>query len=470
MPSPLSFRGMLWWCDTCHTPVLSRGCSRCGGVTRRVMLTPPGDPRPAFPADVDLVNRVYSDHFGSPLIPDGHLALLNKVPDTDRMEEVIVGGGVVGAIRYIPEEGRWEAIPRKEAFGLSAPARKWVVADAGAAAAIRDRSASLLAPGLVAIEPSVRKGDEVFVLDEKGECIAVGRARVDADAAGSMERGLVVRTRRTFASVCVPGKATWDDAVAANAGPLSEHEEEAIGFIRNVGQGHEGFSQNVSYSGGKDSLVTLILVTKALGKVPLLFADTGLEFPETYDNVREVAARYGLPVTVAQGSEAFWEAFSTRGPPARDFRWCCRAAKLTPVDRVIRNTWGECLSFIGQRKFESSRRMASHRVWRNPHIPAQVSAAPIHHWTALHVWLYLFREKAPYNRLYEQGVDRIGCFMCPSSDLAVIRHVISRYPALWETWDARLKEWQKTNSLPDSWVEDAGWRVRGGSGEEDYNC
>jgi len=457
---------MLWWCDACHTPVLSRECSQCGAATRRVLLTPPGDVRPAFPGDIALVNRVYSSHFGSPLVPDGHLALLNKVPDTDRMEEVIVGGGVVGAIRFVPEQGFWEAIPRREAFGLLAPARKFVVVDEGAAAVISGNSASVLAPGLVEIEPSVRAGDEVFVLDRKGECIAVGRARVDAGDARSMERGMVVRTRRTSPSACIPGKATWDDAVAANAGPIAEYEEEAIAFARDAAKGQE-LPVNVSYSGGKDSLATLILVRKALGDVPILFADTGLEFPETYENVGKVAEEFGLPVVRAEGSEAFWESFAVNGPPARDFRWCCRVAKLQPVDRVIRDTWGECLSFIGQRKYESARRMASSRVWRNPHIPAQVSAAPIHHWTALHVWLYLFREKAPYNRLYEEGIDRIGCFMCPSSDLAVIRHVISRYPGLWEGWDAKLKEWQQARGLPESWVETAGWRVRGESREED---
>ncbi|MDI9632649.1 MAG: phosphoadenosine phosphosulfate reductase family protein [Methanolinea sp.] len=469
MRSPLSSRGQLSWCDACHTPVLSRACSRCGRPTRKVTLTPPGDARPAFPADIALVNRIYADHFGSPLVPEGNLALLNKVPDTDRMEEVIVGGGVAGAIRYLPAEHRWEAIPRVEAYGLLKSPRKWVVVDGGAAAAIRVKSASVLAPGLVEIEPSVRAGDEVFVLDEGGECIAVGRARVDAPVAASMERGLVVRTRRTFSSLCVPGRATWDDAVAANAAVLGEREGEAVEFVRNVARSH-ALPVNVSYSGGKDSLATLILVRKALGDVPILFADTGLEFPETYGNVDDVAETYGLPVERTSGRDAFWDAFSVHGPPSRDFRWCCRAAKLGPVERLIREKWGECLSFIGQRKYESARRMASHRVWRNPHVPAQVSAAPIHHWTALHVWLYLFREKAPYNPLYEEGIDRIGCFMCPSSDVAVIRNVISRYPDLWEGWAGRLREWQHARGLPDSWVEDAAWRVREVSGEDDCNC
>jgi len=199
----------------------------------------------------------------------------------------------------------------------------------------------------------------------------------------------------------------------------------------------------------------------------LLFADTGLEFPETYRNVEEVSQYYGMPVIRAGGESAFWRRFETMGPPAVDFRWCCRTAKLTPMETLIRQQWGECLSFIGQRKYESFRRMMSGRVWRNPHLHSQLSAAPIHHWTALYVWLYLFREKAPYNRLYEEGIDRIGCFMCPSSDLAVIRHVISRYPGLWEGWDAKLKEWQQARGLPESWVETAGWRVRGEGREED---
>jgi phosphoadenosine phosphosulfate reductase len=46
-------------------------------------------------------------------------------------------------------------------------------------------------------------------------------------------------------------------------------------------------------------------------------------------------------------------------------------------------------------------------VWRNPNVRGQLSAAPIHNWTALHVWLYLLREHAPYNILYEHHLDRI---------------------------------------------------------------
>jgi 3'-phosphoadenosine 5'-phosphosulfate sulfotransferase (PAPS reductase)/FAD synthetase and related enzymes len=91
-----------------------------------------------------------------------------------------------------------------------------------------------------------------------------------------------------------------------------------------------------------------------------------------------------------------------------------------------------------------------------------VSAAPIQDWTALHVWLYLFREKAPYNILYERGLDRIGCFMCPSSDMALIHMIEAEFPGLWEPWKEKLDSWRKAKGLPDEWIESGAWRIQEG--------
>ncbi|MDD1712750.1 MAG: phosphoadenosine phosphosulfate reductase family protein, partial [Methanoregulaceae archaeon] len=459
----------LRWCDSCHTPVLSGHCA-CGAPTRGVPVTPPGDARPAFPSDIVLINRIYRESYGVPLISAKELTLLNKVPDRDRMEEIIVGGAVVGSIRFISGEERWEPIPRPEAAGLMSPEQGYVVVDAGAVPSIQGEGASVLAPGLIEIDPFVRKGDEVFVLDNDRRCIGVGRAKVDASEAEGMERGVIVRTRKNVRSVLVRGEAGWEDAVRANSRVIEQTEASAVNFVRQVAERYQ-IPSTVSYSGGKDSLATLLVVMKAIGKVPLLFADTGLEFPETYENVDRVTALYDLEVIRASGESAFWERFSREGPPAVDARWCCRVCKLTPVREAIRQELGRCLSFIGQRKYESFRRMQSQRVWKNPHVPNQVSAAPIQHWTALHVWLYLFRESAPYNVLYEQGLDRIGCFMCPSSDIAVLRRIQARYPALWKGWQSRLNEWSTIHNLPPEWITQEQWRVRGSCTDEtDSDC
>ena len=456
----------LRWCDECHAPVLAHQCS-CGSPTREVPVTPPGDARPAFPADIALINRIYEDHFGAPLVPDGHIVLLNKVPDQDRMEEVIIGGGVAGIIRYFPGQRRWEPVPRPEACLLFTPKKRYVVVDDDAVPFIRDEGMSVLAPGLVFIEDSVKAGDEVFILTKDGSCLGVGRAKVDAATAREMKKGSIVRTRRNITSIIVPGAASWKDAVRANADALISAESSSIEFIRDVVARNPGIVANVSYSGGKDSLVTLLVVLKAIGKVPMLFADTGLEFPETYDNVKNVAEKYGLDLIQTNGITQFWENFSRQGPPAVNARWCCKVCKLTPVSQRLREEWGECLSFIGQRRYESASRAQSERVWRNPNVRGQLSAAPIHNWTAMHVWLYLMQEQAPYNVLYERHLDRIGCFMCPSSDMALIHGIESDYPELWKGWVSRLDEWRIQNNLPAEWISEGRWRLKEGSRDDE---
>jgi phosphoadenosine phosphosulfate reductase len=458
---------LLRWCDACHTPVLAEKCS-CGALTRPVPVTPPGDARPAFPADIALINRIYEDHFGAPLIPEGHLALLNKVPDKDRMEEIIVGGGIAGIIRYFPDERRWEPVPRPEACNLFSPQKRVVVIGDDAVPFIRDQGMSVLRPGMLSIDNSVQAGDEVFILTKDGTCIGVGRAKVAAAAARAMDKGSLVRTRRNIASQVIPGRATWDDAVRANADVLERAEGSSVLFVQEVADRNPHLARNVSYSGGKDSLATLLVVTRAIGKVPMLFADTGLEFPETYENITETSRRYGLEVIRTDGNTTFWKNFEEQGPPAVNARWCCKVCKLTPVGNRIQQEWGECLSFIGQRRYESATRARSDRVWRNKNVRVQLSAAPIHNWTALHVWLYLMREKAPYNVLYERHLDRIGCFMCPSSDMALIHMIEAEYPGLWQGWLDRLEQYRQAHGLPAEWVTEGRWRLaEGGKDEED---
>jgi len=437
---------------------MGRFCS-CGEKTRQVSVTPPGDVRPAFERDRKLVNKLFEEQFGVPLIPDDFLAILNKVPDEDRMEEVIIGGAVVCAIRYIPAESRWEVLPREAAASLVLPTRHFIKVNDEAAGFIKGGS-SVLMPGVTYVSPDIVVGDSVFVLTESGECVAVGKAKMSYEDTVGAVRGQLVRTRRTQIPVIDASPSNWDDAVKANENILNLYEAKSIEFMQDVIEKNPGIQPTISYSGGKDSLVTLLVSLKAGLRLPMIFADTGLEFPETIENVHQVSALFGLELIEESGNAGFWEAFEAQGPPAVDFRWCCTACKLKPVKTLIDTKWGEALSFIGQRKFESAKRMQSPRVWRNRNVPCQLSAAPIQHWTAMHVWLYLFREKAPYNPLYELGLDRIGCFMCPSSDLACMKDIEVRYPEMWAEWERKLRAWGDANGKSADWAEKGLWRIR----------
>jgi phosphoadenosine phosphosulfate reductase len=81
------------------------------------------------------------------------------------------------------------------------------------------------------------------------------------------------------------------------------------------------------------------------------------------------------------------------------------------------------------------------------------------------------REQAPYNTLYEHRLDRIGCFMCPSSDMALIRMIEEDYPSLWKGWSRHLEAWQEANRLPKEWLSEGRWRYKEGQElEENNNC
>ena len=459
----------LRWCDECNVPVLELDrCSACDAETRPVSVTPPGDVRPAFPSDIasirELVDEQFGERCGQAVLPDGHVVLLNKAPDLDRMDEVILDGEVVGAVRFDLRSGE-KFLPRPcSAVRMqSLVARRWVRVDDGAAEAVRTRKASTLAVGVTDCDHGIVAGDDVIVLDHSGKAVSVGVAKMSSDEmTAEGRRGTAVKTRwvaEEAAEAVDRRPASWDDAVAANRQILDRRVSEAVRFIRRTAAEND-LPVAVSYSGGKDSLATLLLVLEAELRPSLLFVDTGLEFPETVENVRRVASRYSLDLVVEEAGDAFWKNLVHFGPPAKDFRWCCKTCKLGPATRLIQQNFPEgVLSFIGQRAYKSESRARKGSVWRNPWTPNQLGASPIQRWTALHVWLFLFDRDAEFNPLYESGLERIGCFMCPSTDLAELRH-ISRRTDDYGRWQEYLREHASSKGLPDEWLRYDLWRWR----------
>lgn len=456
----------LRWCDACDVPVMEQAsCGRCGGQTREVKVTPPGDARPAFERDIQRVRALIDSQFGPgcglAIVPADTVVLLNKAPDIDRMDEVIVGGEVVGAVRFNLVNGE-KFLPRPVGAIASAhiASKGRVVVDPGAIVPIRTKKASTLAVGVLSCDDGISPGDETLVLSPDGAPVSVGLAKMSSEQMRAGERGTAVKTRwvvEEHASRKTPKAATWGDAIAASRETMARREDEAKRFVKKV------VSENdlpiaVSYSGGKDSLATLLLVLESGIRPKLMFVDTGLEFAETRDNVVQVAQDFGLELVTESAGDSFWKNIGHFGPPARDFRWCCKTCKLGPATRLIQREFPRgVLSFIGQRAYESEQRASKGRVWRNPWTPGQLAASPIQRWTAMHVWLYLLAKGARVNPLYLYGFERIGCFMCPAADLAELeraRELGEQFPRWQEFLDAYAAE----RGLGDAWLEYDIWR------------
>ncbi len=181
---------------------------------------------------------------------------------------------------------------------------------------------------------------------------------------------------------------------------------------------------HVAFSGGKDSAVLLDLVKKALprGSFVVIFGDTGMEFPDTYETVKETARQCkadGTPFYEARSHFEPKESWKLFGPPSRTLRWCCSVHKSTPQTLKMREITGKDnyigLDFVGVRKHESLARSTYEYENFGKKQKGQYSFNPILEWTSAEIWLYIFVHKLYINKAYKKGNSRAGCLLCPMS-------------------------------------------------------
>ena len=178
----------------------------------------------------------------------------------------------------------------------------------------------------------------------------------------------------------------------------------------------------VAFSGGKDSIVTLDLVQRALphNSFKVLFGDTGMEFPDTYKAVRQVeewCQHENISFIRAASDftpEYTWSRF---GPPATVNRWCCSVHKTAPQIIALREYTGipsfTGMAFIGVRASESLARSEYDYISLGEKHKGQYSCNPILEWNSAELFLYLYYAKLPINEAYKKGNRRAGCLVCP---------------------------------------------------------
>ena len=194
---------------------------------------------------------------------------------------------------------------------------------------------------------------------------------------------------------------------------------------------------HVAFSGGKDSCVLLDLVKKALpkGSFVVVFGDTGMEFPDTYDLVDAVEAECkaeGIPFYRAASHFSPEESWRLFGPPSRTLRWCCSVHKSTPQVLKLREITGKHdyrgLAFVGVRAHESVRRSSYKYLIDGDKTRGQYGFFPLLEWTSAEIFLYVYLHKLLLNEAYKKGNSRAGCLACPMSGSSseFVRHVV--YP------------------------------------------
>ena len=235
----------------------------------------------------------------------------------------------------------------------------------------------------------------------------------------------------------------------------------------------------VAFSGGKDSVVALDLVQRALphNKFKVLFGDTGMEFPDTYQVAGQVESDCNssgidfLRSNCDYQPEYTWRVF---GPPSQTMRWCCSVHKTAPqiilLRKIMNNPHFRGMAFTGIRGDESASRSEYDDVSLGEKIRGQYSCHPILEWNSAELFTYIYSRDLILNDAYKKGNSRAGCLVCPlaaSKNMYFKERCYSKSDSGYRTTttfnDIILQTTAKELSTPEAvkeFMDIGGWKAR----------
>ena len=256
-------------------------------------------------------------------------------------------------------------------------------------------------------------------------------------------------------------------------------ENKAIEFIREVHGEYKprGMAFVCAFSGGKDSLVLLDLMRRALApnEYYVIFSDTGMELYTTYDAVRRAKEHYPkLRFHTAKSHMSAEESWDLFGPPGRRMRWCCAVHKSVPTILKLRELLAEdgfenaynarAVVFDGVRAEESEARSGYDFISDGAKNINQVNCSPILKWGTAEVYLYLLKRGLLFNDAYRLGLFRVGCTVCPMSSTWQDSIKNNAYTSELKPLIERIEKYAESKPKRQriAYIEQNGWRTRMG--------
>lgn len=237
----------------------------------------------------------------------------------------------------------------------------------------------------------------------------------------------------------------------------------------------KGMAFAVAFSGGKDSLVLLDLVSRTLspGQFSVVFSNTGMELSTTMQSV-ERAKQHWSSLKFYEAKSHLdptdsWEEF---GPPGRRMRWCCAVHKSVPTILLLREITGnyniKVVIYDGVRAEESAARADRNEISVGAKNINQINCSPILKWSTSELFIYLLHYGILFNDAYRLGLFRVGCIVCPMSSSWWDGIVNDVYPDEMHDLLSKVEQYAEATKPQNEvvkFIEQGGWKARmGGRG------
>lgn len=165
---------------------------------------------------------------------------------------------------------------------------------------------------------------------------------------------------------------------------------------------------------GAEAIVLIDLIEKIKPDAQIVFLDTGLHFPETYEVIDKIEERFprlrierkqpelSLDDQEAQYGKTLWK---------KDPSQCCNIRKVIPLQETLigKQAW-----ISGLRREQSSSRAKMEFINKDDKFE-NIKICPLIYWTWADVWAYIREKDLPYNTLHDHQYPSIGCFPCTQS-------------------------------------------------------
>lgn len=161
---------------------------------------------------------------------------------------------------------------------------------------------------------------------------------------------------------------------------------------------------------GAEGIVLIDKLARIAPNVPIIYLDTGFQFPEADEFKERLRARYHLNIIEHRAALSVVEQAMVYGDRlyARDPDLCCRLRKVEPLRQALKgfDAWIAAL-----RRDQSPTRAGIGLIeWNARHQLVKIN--PLAAWTRRQVWDYIVKHDLPYHPLYDEGYTSIGCAPC----------------------------------------------------------